>query len=112
MANSTMTQLAKHTQAAINFMSTPAVYFKAGTAGRPMRVGWKRVAPTDIELVNAYGIGAIKVTIAANAIAPDEPAQFDRLELLGELYTIDYVGPNYSADLLVSYLCYCTGQKQ
>lgn len=112
MANRMMASLDRHVRRAIGELSTPAVYFKAGFIGRPIRCGWQRVAPTDTEIVNAYGLGAQIVTIAADAIAPDVPAQFDRLELLGELYTIDYVGPNYSAEILTSYLCYCTGQKQ
>ena len=112
MASRMMATLARETSRAITMLATPATYFKQGTVGRPIKVGWKRVAPTDTEIINAYGLGALRVTIPADAISPDVPAQFDRLELLGELYTIDYVGANYSAEILVSYLCYTMGQKQ
>lgn len=112
MASRMMTTLARETSKTINALGTPAVYFKQGMTGRPIKVGWKRVGPTDTELINAYGIGALKVRIAVDAIEPDVPAQFDRLELLGELYTIDYVAQNYSAEILTDYLCYCMGQKQ
>jgi len=103
---------ATHAARVINALATPATYFKQGAVGRPVRVASRRVAPTDTEIINAYGIGARIVTIANDAIKPDTPAQFDRLELLGELYTIDAVAPNYRDDLLVSFTCYCMGQKQ
>jgi hypothetical protein len=112
MADRYATSQAKAAAKLINAMASPATYFKAGTVGRPVRVASRRVAPTDTEIINAYGIGARIVTVAADAIKPDAPAQFDRFELLGELYTIDAVAPNYRDELLVSFTCYCMGQKQ
>lgn len=112
MADRYATSHAKHAARVVNALATPATYFKAGTVGRPVRMASKRVSPTDAEIINAYGIGARIVTITKDAIAPDTPAQFDRLEILGELFTIDAVAPNYRDEILVSFTCYCMGQKQ
>jgi len=112
MADRYATSHARHAAKVINALATPATYFKAGTVGRPVRVASRLVNPTDVEIINAYGLGGRIVTIAKSAIDPDAPAQFDRLELLGELYTIDFVTPVFRDDIHVSYKCYCMGQKQ
>ena len=105
---------ATHARAAARLINTlgvePVTYFKAGAVGRQLLAQARWVQPTETDIINAYGLGARIVTVAAETIAPDRPAQFDRVEIAGALFTVDYVHELRRGPHLVAFKLYCMGQ--
>jgi hypothetical protein len=89
-----------------------ALVKREGGARISLEVALRTVAPTDIDLVNAWGIGARIITIAADDVTPDQaPEQYDRIEAAGGQFTVDYVHPIQLGETLVAYKCFSRGQS-
>lgn len=101
--------LAAAYSATLRRMGGPATFVPvAGGASVDLIAGFSSVAPTDAEVVNAYGIGAKIITVLAVDLGT-APDKFDRIQMHGATYTVDTWQPVYIAGVLVSYRGFVRG---
>ena len=89
----------------------PATYIKQGRPPRALEVAIRIAAPTDIEIVNAYGINARIITVAADDLAPDVLELFDRFWVAGETFTANGVRAIRLGNALIGYKCFSRGAE-
>src|SRR5215475_16191717 len=81
-----------------------ALVKREGGARVTLQVALKTVAPTDSDLVNAWGVGARIFTIAAEDVSSDlAPEQYDTIEAAGGRHTVNYVHPVQLGDAVTHY---------
>jgi hypothetical protein len=89
----------KRYQETINTLGVPAtVYPKAGDAVECI-VGFK--TSSDVDVINAWGVGSKIVTVQVADVALLE--KLDRIQIGSERYTLDSVAPVHLNDVLVGW---------
>ena len=74
-----------------------------------VKVGFRTLGRDDVELINAYGIGARAITLCEND-ADILPEKFDSFLIGNEEYIVQAVHPAYIMGELVSYRIVAVGK--
>jgi len=93
----------------VALLAAPATWTQDGVAVA-LQAGFAIGRETDVAVANALGVGVRKVTLRAMDTAGRTPRPLDRLELAGEVLTIDAVTPIIFAGELYGWKCQCAGQ--
>jgi hypothetical protein len=97
---------------AFGLLSTPAVWTqtKAPHATKSLEVGIKTAGPKDEAIINAYGVNAKIITMAAKDFT-DPPEQFDQLVIGGEVLVLADVHPSNIGNTVVFWKGYVRGKR-
>jgi len=105
LTNTLKTEARGAHELAISLLGTPvSVSPVSGAASYNAVVGFKTVGSSDVELINAYGVGAKIITISSKDV-PAAPAKFDQVKVTGtgEVLTVSTVSDVHLNGELIAY---------
>lgn len=90
----------------------PAFLVKPSGGPLAVNIALKTVGPTDVDLVNTWGLGARIMTIPADELPPGMIVdRFDRLQIGTSIHTADYVHEIRLGDEVIAWKLYARGRQ-
>ena len=99
-------------ESGVTMLGVPAAWTRAKAAGAAanLTVGFKTAGVKDVEIVNAYGINAIILTVRAIDVTVP-PEKFDTFVVSGQRITADAVHPVHLNGSVIGWKIYARGNN-
>lgn len=98
-------------ESTIHLLGVPATWVKAiGGQTATVQVGFKTAGVKDTEIINAYGLNAIVMTVRQIDL-PVAPEKFDSFTVQGVRHTADAVHPVHLNGSIIGWKIYVRGSN-
>lgn len=97
---------AKQWNEGVKSLGVPATHVSTDGVETECTVGFKTTK--DEEIINSWGIGAKIITIRAAEVS--QVNKLERLFIMGQIYTLDFVDPVMLNDIFCGWRCYVRGK--